>query len=103
MPLTDKGAEILSSLQKEYGEKHGKEVLYAGKNSGRFTGIDEACAKADAATNNYAEREKKRRRLGDLKATLQSYRVGRDRGLKPSETAENAMRREIVELESELK
>lgn len=103
MPLTDKGESILNSLQKEYGSKHGKEVLYAGKNSGRFTGIDEACAKADAATNNYAEREKKRRRLGDLKATLQSYREGREKGLRPSEVAEKAIRREISELESELK
>ena len=41
MPLTNKGNEILHSLQKEYGEKHGESVLYALKNSGKITGIDE--------------------------------------------------------------
>jgi uncharacterized protein len=42
MPLTRKGQEILAALLKEYGsEEKAKEVLYAGKNSGRFTGIDE--------------------------------------------------------------
>ena len=43
MPLTAKGEEILANLEKEYGPKHGKEVLYAGKNKGTFTGIDWAC------------------------------------------------------------
>ena len=42
MPLTAKGEEIKASLVKEYGEKKGTSVLYAGKNSGRFTGIDSA-------------------------------------------------------------
>lgn len=40
MPLTHKGTVIKRALEKEYGKKHGEEVLYAGKNSGRFTGID---------------------------------------------------------------
>jgi hypothetical protein len=40
MPLTSKGEEILSNLEKEYGAEKGKEVLYAGKNKGTFTGID---------------------------------------------------------------
>jgi len=40
MPLTAKGEEIKSALVKEYGEKKGEQVLYAGKNSGTFTGID---------------------------------------------------------------
>lgn len=40
MPLTAKGEEIKSSLTKEYGEKKGEQVLYAGKNKGTFTGID---------------------------------------------------------------
>jgi len=39
-PLTAKGEEILENLQKEYGTEKGKEVLYAGKNKGTFTGID---------------------------------------------------------------
>ena len=61
MPLTAKGSEILANLEKEYGEKHGKEVLYAGKNSGRFTGIDSVklAAFADAAE--------------DLKSRMDSY------------------------------
>lgn len=42
MPLTAKGEEIKSALTKEYGEKKGEQVLYAGKNSGKFTGIDSA-------------------------------------------------------------
>jgi hypothetical protein len=40
MPLTEKGEEIKAALVKEYGEKKGEEVLYAGKNKGTFTGID---------------------------------------------------------------
>ena len=41
MPLTAKGEEILANLTREYGAEHAKRVLYAGKNSGRFTGIDD--------------------------------------------------------------
>lgn len=40
MPLTGKGEKILSNLEKEYGDKKAKEVLYAGKNKGTFAGID---------------------------------------------------------------
>ena len=43
MPLTAKGNEIKAALQKEYGEKKGEQVLYAGKNAGTFTGIDAVC------------------------------------------------------------
>ena len=42
MPLTAKGEEIKAALTEEYGEKKGEQVLYAGKNKGTFTGIDEA-------------------------------------------------------------
>ena len=43
MPLTSKGEKILAGLEKTYGsEKKAKEVLYAGKNAGTFTGIDDA-------------------------------------------------------------
>jgi hypothetical protein len=42
MPLTAKGEEIKSALQKEYGAEKGERVLYAGKNKGTFTGIDSA-------------------------------------------------------------
>jgi len=40
MPLTSKGEKIKGALTKEYGEKKGESVLYAGKNKGTFTGID---------------------------------------------------------------
>jgi len=39
MPLTAKGEEIKAALVKEYGEKKGEQVLYAGENKGTFTGI----------------------------------------------------------------
>lgn len=42
MPLTAKGEEILKNLEREYGKEKGKQVLYAGKNKGTFTGIDDA-------------------------------------------------------------
>jgi hypothetical protein len=41
MPLTTKGSKIKSALQKEYGAKRGESILYAGKNKGTFTGIDQ--------------------------------------------------------------
>jgi len=44
MPLTAKGEKILSNLEEEYGAEKGKQVLYAGKNKGTFTGIDAAAA-----------------------------------------------------------
>jgi len=41
MPLTKKGRKILAALTKQYKDpKRAKSILYAGKNSGRFTGID---------------------------------------------------------------
>ena len=42
MPLTHKGRVIKRALVKRYGKKKGTSILYAGKNSGRFTGIDRA-------------------------------------------------------------
>lgn len=42
MPLTAKGEKILANLKREYGsDEKAKEVLYAGKNKGTFTGIDD--------------------------------------------------------------
>lgn len=43
MPLTAKGTEIMANLTKEYGAEKGKQVFYAGKNKGTFTGVDEDC------------------------------------------------------------
>jgi hypothetical protein len=41
MPLTKKGKKILGALTKTYkSAKRAKSILYAGKNSGRFSGID---------------------------------------------------------------
>lgn len=41
MPLSEKGEAILRALEAEYGSKaKAEEVLFAGKNSGTFTGID---------------------------------------------------------------
>lgn len=41
MPLTAKGQEILASLEKQHGPEKAKQILYAGKNAGTFTGIDD--------------------------------------------------------------
>ena len=46
MPLSAKGRDIEAALVKEYGEAKGKSVLYAGKNAGKFTGIDSAAVSA---------------------------------------------------------
>ena len=50
MPLTAKGEKILKSMEKTYGsEKKAEQVLYASKNAGEITGIDDAClAKLDS-------------------------------------------------------
>jgi hypothetical protein len=43
MPLTKKGEEILSAMEKTYGnKKKAEQVLYASKNAGKITGIDDA-------------------------------------------------------------
>jgi hypothetical protein len=41
MPLTAKGEKIKEAMTKEYGEKKGEQVLYASKNKGTISGIDE--------------------------------------------------------------
>ena len=40
MPLTAKGTEIKSAMEKEYGNKKGEEVFYASKNAGKISGVD---------------------------------------------------------------
>ena len=41
MPLTEKGKEILSNMEKTYGSSEkAKEVFYASKNAGKITGVD---------------------------------------------------------------
>jgi hypothetical protein len=39
MPLTKKGAQILKSMQKDYGTKKGTSVFYASVNSKKITGV----------------------------------------------------------------
>jgi hypothetical protein len=73
MPLTGKGEKILANLEKEYGAEKGKEVLYAGKNKGTFTGIDEAItalcdsvARLGARIDAYCAKADDRRVLGGV-------------------------------------
>jgi len=41
MPLTKKGKEIMSSMQKTYGTpKKAKQVFYASKNAGKIKGVE---------------------------------------------------------------
>ncbi len=40
MPLTAKGSEILSHMEKTYGAEKGKSVFYASRNAGKITGVD---------------------------------------------------------------
>lgn len=39
MPLTPKGKEILSAMEKQYGAKKGKSVFYASANAGKISGV----------------------------------------------------------------
>lgn len=40
MPLTEKGEKIEHEMEKEYGEKKGKQVFYASKNKGTIKGVE---------------------------------------------------------------
>jgi len=73
MPLTAKGREIKKALVKEYGEKHGTSVLYAGRNKGTFTGIDKL-NKAMQAGATEMEAQKQAKALMEGKSVS-----GRDR------------------------
>jgi hypothetical protein len=44
VPLTPKGRKIESAMEKTYGAKKGRQVLYASKNAGKIGGIDAAPA-----------------------------------------------------------
>lgn len=39
MPLTSKGAEIKSNMEKEYGKSKGESVFYASANKGTIKGV----------------------------------------------------------------
>lgn len=47
MPLTAKGAEILSNMEKEYGTEKGKSVFYASRNAGKISGVDSVAERLD--------------------------------------------------------
>lgn len=55
MPLTKKGEEIKSAMQKNYGKEKGEQVFYASRNAGTITGVDaigrymDAVRRGDAA------------------------------------------------------
>lgn len=38
MPLTEKGAKILASMKKQYGDEKGEQVFYASQKKGAITG-----------------------------------------------------------------
>jgi len=40
MPLTEKGKEIMKSMQKQYGKKKAEKIFYASKNAGKITGVE---------------------------------------------------------------
>jgi len=39
MPLTSKGAKIMTAMKSEYGAKKGKRVFYASLNKGTISGV----------------------------------------------------------------
>ena len=47
-PLTKKGSEIMHAMDKEYGDKKGKEVFYASRNKGTIKGVEKKDAKKEA-------------------------------------------------------
>lgn len=40
MPLTPKGKEIMHNMDREYGDKKGKQVFYASRNKGTISGVE---------------------------------------------------------------
>lgn len=40
MPLTEKGKEIKSAMEKQYGKEKGESVFYASRNAGTISGVD---------------------------------------------------------------
>ena len=41
MPLTEKGKDIMKSMQRTYGGKKGEQVFYATANAGKISGVEE--------------------------------------------------------------
>ena len=67
-PLTEKGQKILRSMEGTYGsEEKAKQVLFASKNAGKITGIDEQPDPGPAVT------------AGPIKSVADLNRMYRDR------------------------
>ena len=89
MPLTAKGQEILSNLEKEYGSaEKAKQVLYAGKNKGTFTGIDSRDDAANATRGDSEDIHEVRDRVIDAACrSLQDSMIGIERAAKRMDAA----------------
>ena len=89
MPLTAKGQEILSNLEKEYGSaEKAKQVLYAGKNKGTFTGIDSRDDAANATRGDSEDIHEVRDRVVDAACrSLQDSMIGIERAAKRMDAA----------------
>lgn len=58
MPLTSKGAKVLSAMERQYGAKKGKSVFYASINKGKLKGVEGKYADGgpiDRLPDHYAE------------------------------------------------
>ncbi len=81
MPLTAKGEEIKSALEKEYGTEKGERVLYAGKNKGTFTGIDSARTDAIVSPPEYKRLVKARDNAKSALTALYQRQAAGEKGL----------------------
>ncbi len=45
MPMTKKGAKIMTAMKDQYGEEKGEEVFYASRNKGTTSGVDSESSK----------------------------------------------------------
>lgn len=52
MPLNKKGKEIIKAMDKEYGDKKGKQVFYASRNKGTIKGVEGRTPKSKALSKH---------------------------------------------------
>lgn len=45
MPMTKKGAKIMTAMKHQYGEEKGEEVFYASRNKGTISNVDPESSK----------------------------------------------------------
>ena len=80
MPLTGKGNEIMSAMQKEYGAKKGESVFYASKNKGRISGVDSAMFPGEKAGEPYdPKKEAENRKQAAKERARNMEEAGRSR------------------------